>query len=84
MKNSGMLSPARAANRSAYRPACKIINKIDVLKKGDVRRAKLYYLREKKGKKAKRPGFYGEIDVLQLFIGSESLCVPSIPPVSGF
>jgi large subunit ribosomal protein L19 len=29
------------------------IDKIDVLKKGDVRRAKLYYLRGKKGKAAK-------------------------------
>ncbi|HYA26981.1 MAG TPA: 50S ribosomal protein L19 [Thermodesulfovibrionales bacterium] len=29
------------------------IEKIDVLKKGSVRRAKLYYLREKKGKGAK-------------------------------
>ena len=29
------------------------IEKIDVLKKGDVRRAKLYYLRGKKGKAAK-------------------------------
>ncbi|NWF75175.1 MAG: 50S ribosomal protein L19 [Nitrospirae bacterium] len=29
------------------------IDKIEVLKKGDVRRAKLYYLREKKGKSAK-------------------------------
>jgi large subunit ribosomal protein L19 len=30
-----------------------VIDKIDVLKKGDVRRAKLYYLRGKKGKAAK-------------------------------
>lgn len=29
------------------------IDKIEVLKKGDVKRAKLYYLREKKGKAAK-------------------------------
>lgn len=30
-----------------------MIQKIEVVKKGDVRRAKLYYLREKKGKAAK-------------------------------
>ncbi|MEW6409052.1 MAG: 50S ribosomal protein L19 [Nitrospirota bacterium] len=30
-----------------------IIQKIEVVKQGDVRRAKLYYLREKKGKAAK-------------------------------
>lgn len=35
-------------------PLCSpAIEKIDVLKKGSVRRAKLYYLREKKGKAAK-------------------------------
>ncbi|MEW6003556.1 MAG: 50S ribosomal protein L19 [Nitrospirota bacterium] len=35
-------------------PLCSpAIEKIDVLKKGSVRRAKLYYLREKKGKSAK-------------------------------
>jgi large subunit ribosomal protein L19 len=40
------------------------IDKIDVLKKGDVRRAKLYYLRGKKGKaakiKEKERGFFTE------------------------
>lgn len=30
-----------------------MIDKIEVVKRGDVRRAKLYYLREKKGKAAK-------------------------------
>ncbi|MBS1126549.1 MAG: rplS, partial [Nitrospirae bacterium] len=29
------------------------INKIEVIKRGTVRRAKLYYIREKKGKAAK-------------------------------
>lgn len=40
-----------------------IIDKIEVLKKGKVRRAKLYYLREKKGKSAKikeRERIFGE------------------------
>lgn len=30
-----------------------IVDKVEVLRKGDVRRAKLYYLRDKKGKEAK-------------------------------
>ncbi|HDY70710.1 MAG TPA: 50S ribosomal protein L19, partial [Nitrospirae bacterium] len=30
-----------------------VIEKLEVVRKGDVRRAKLYYLRDKKGKAAK-------------------------------
>jgi len=44
-------------------PACSpLIDKIEVLKRGRVRRAKLYYLRHKKGKdaKVKEKEFFGK------------------------
>lgn len=56
------------------------IEKIKLVKKGDVRRAKLYYMRERVGKQAMKTGegMFGEDDVLETMV--EEVAAPEEKP----